>query len=217
MTNEHTTTPAEAITALQGQIDALDDAIGQAAGTWRELAADPARAGAAATRLGDMERQREILRAALTEAQLALESERTASSSEAFELRVTAAGERLLPLLQQRCELGERLQEAVDRVGDLIQRLHDQGFEIVRACDMEVAAVSGIDTSAATRTINTEDLHSLIDQQLGGQLKRLWPVEVAPASFGVRVAQRIAREVTPLENAFQHGVAERRSQVGGAA
>lgn len=212
-----TTTPAEAILALQAQLDAINDAIGQSAGSWRELAGDPARAAVAATRLGDLERQREILRAAFAEAQRAQANERTVDAVEGFEQRAAAARERLFPRLDERLGLGEQLQEAVDRVGDLIQRLHDQSFEVSQACGPDVTSVSGIDSTAARQHVDSEDLFDIINQQLGRKLGRLWGVEIAPASFGAGVSGRIEREVGPLRHAFENGVAERRMKIGGAS
>ena len=214
---DEVTTPSAAVVALQSQIDALDDAIGQAAGTWRQLASDPARAATAATRLGDMERQRDILRVALEEAQGARAAECAEQTREAFDQSAADAAGRLLPLLEQRCELGVQLEEAVGLLATLIQRLYDQGHEIVRACDAAMAQVSGIDTRAAAQHVNTEDLHSLVSQCLARRLGRLWPEEVAPASFGVKIDARVTREADPLQKAFERGVAERRSRIGGTA
>ena len=212
-----TTTPAEGVAALQAQLDALDDAIGQSAGTWRDLSADPSRAAVAATRLGDLERQRDILRAALAQARQERRDESSTIALEDFDRRAAAAGEQLLPLLDERATLGQQLHEAVDRVGDLLQRLHDQSFDVSRACGPDVTSVSGIDSTAARRHVDSEDLFDIINQQLGRKLGRLWGVEIAPASFGVGVSDRIEREVAPLRHAFENGVAARRAQIGGAA
>ncbi len=215
MIEQQTTTPAEGIAALQAQIDALDDAIGQSAGTWRDMAGDPARAAGAATRLGDLERQREILRAALTEAQRALDAEAASDASDDFEARAAAAGERLLPLIEQRIELGTQLQVAVDQVADLILAMQDKGSEIRSACNREVAAVSGI-SEADLRSVNSEDWQYVITQVLARRLgPRLWDEECPPSSDGIRIDTRAEREVEPLRHAFERGVAERRKQIGG--
>ena len=206
---EAAATPAAAAVALQAQLDAIDDAVGQAAGTWRELAADPSRAAAAAARLGDLERQREILRTALAEAQQALEHERTSGERQLFQQRAAAARERLEPLLKRRSALGQALAETVARAAELIEALEEQRGAIVQACDAEMTEVSGITSAWVSQCVGSEDLHSLIGQVLARRLGRLWPEEVAPASFGVRIEDRVRSEAEPVLRFFLQGVAER--------
>lgn len=210
------TTPAAAVAALQAQLDALDDAVGQAAGTWRELAADPSRAAAAAARLGDLERQREILRTALAQAQQAVEQEHASGERQAFQQRAAAVRERLEPLLKRRIELGQELGETVDRMGDLIEALDEYRDAIVRACDSEMTAVSGLTSAWVAQCVGSEDMHHLIDQVLARRLGRAWPSEVAPSSFGVGVADRVRGETEPVARFFMLGVAERSAGAAGA-
>lgn len=203
------TTPAAAVAALQAQIDALDDAIGQAAGTWRELAADPSRAASAAVRLGDLERQRDILRAAMAEAQQVVEQEQASDRRQTFQQRAAAVRERLEPLVQRRVTMGQELAAAVDRVAELIDRLADQEGEFSRACDAEMTAVSGLTNQHVAETIRQEVYYHLVGQVLARRLGRLWPEQVAPSSFGLRIEDRIGTAAQALLRMFLAGVEAR--------
>lgn len=210
-------TPAAAVVALQTQLDAIDDAVGQAAGTWRAYAADPSLAASAAARLGDLERQRDLLRAALAQAQQAVEQERAAGDRQVFQQRAAAVRERLEPLVKRRVELGVELAEAVDHVAELIEALEEQRGAIAWACDAEMTQVSGITHAWVAQCVGSEDLHSLIGQVLARRLGRLWPEEVAPSSFGVRIEDRVRSEAEPVLRFFLQGVAERSAGAAGAA
>lgn len=134
MNTTEPSTTADAVQALQLQLDALDDAIGSAAHSWRELAADPQRATVAAQRLGDLERQREILRSAHAEALHQLQREAQATDRAAEEERLRA----LLPLANEREDLARRLDAAVTEMTALMHALTENArgldADLVRRC-----------------------------------------------------------------------------------
>lgn len=210
------TTPAEAVQALLLQIEAVEDAIGATAVTWRQLAANPGAAAQAVERMAHLERQRELLRAALADAEQAQAQQQVDGSVAQFKALAAEAHGRLVPLLERRVQMGQELAATVAQVAGLVQGLYDLGGQIVRACDVDVAKVSGLNSAEAARFVNTEDLHSLIGQVLGRQLGRLWPEEIAPASAGVRIADRIEREAAPVLAAFRRGVVERAAALAAA-
>ena len=126
-----TITSTESLVAsLQQQLHAVEDALGQSAGTWRKLAAQPGAAAREAARLGDLERQQDLLRAALAQAQQTQTAEVEQSADAADDERLRD----MLPLATTRAALGKALDDAVNRVADLMHELSNnadslQAFE----------------------------------------------------------------------------------------
>jgi hypothetical protein len=199
--------PADAVLALQQQLDDCDDAIGLTARTWRELAANPERAAQVAERLSTLERQREVLSAALAEAQQAQGGAAAAEAAAQRERDIEAARLQLLQLVDRRNQMARELEQAVDRVAELVRGLDEQGREFVKAAGGSLwLRHSGVRIEDLATSINAADLCSTINQILGRRLGRLWQAEeISPASRGVTVLDRIERETRPIVAAFERG------------
>jgi small-conductance mechanosensitive channel len=169
-------TAAEAVDALQAQFEDVDDSIGQAAGNWRAIAADPAQAAAIAARLSALETRREVLRQAL-------EIARREAEKEAVQVDERAAEELLreqVPILDQHAKLGRDLDAAVRRMAGLMRALTQNRAALD---DELIRNRRGVLVDLSLQYGKFSDIRRAVESALMLELGRdVWPVEAKFAS-----------------------------------
>lgn len=201
----------EQLEALRRQLEGVEDQIGAQALNWRAAAANPAAVAREAERLALLERQRDLLRDAIEQA----EAEAVAEADRTIGERRQAYADQAREPVQRECiayaEMGRELDATVVRLGELVKGLHHKAQTIRRMFEpgSPAAKVSGLRLEELTRTIGAEDLHYCIQQVLALRLgQTLWPQETAYASNSIVIADRVAFESTQLMQAFERGAAE---------